>query len=222
MAAQPARPKIGEPFNPWRRFHGSWIPEPMSRYPGLPPGAKLVYGRLLRYAGEDGQCWPAVPNLAAEVGLGERQVQNHMNALETQGFIRRIKRFLGGAQQTNDHKFLWHEIFDQWASEQQAKQGVKDNSPSQVQPNSPDRVKDNSHKESHMKRVKGGARSGMNGYSPQENQEAGELNPVHSGSPKESHGDAGINLSDSSFYTSPRQRAAEERKRRLKAARESL
>jgi hypothetical protein len=67
-----ARPTIGEPFNPWRRFNYLPVPEAIARSKELPPGAKLVYGRLLRFAGARGFCWPSVMKLAVEVGLGER------------------------------------------------------------------------------------------------------------------------------------------------------
>jgi hypothetical protein len=36
--------KIGERFNPYKRFPGIHIPEPVCKYRGLSPGAKLVYG----------------------------------------------------------------------------------------------------------------------------------------------------------------------------------
>ena len=38
-------------------------------------GAKLAYGRLARYAGQDGNCYPAVVTLGAEIGVGSRQAQ---------------------------------------------------------------------------------------------------------------------------------------------------
>src|SRR5438105_2445720 len=43
--------KIGERFNPQKRFCGSYVPEAIYKYRGLSPGAKLIYGRLCRYAG---------------------------------------------------------------------------------------------------------------------------------------------------------------------------
>src|SRR5437868_3682225 len=98
---QAARPKIGEPFNPYRRFNNVLIPEAIARSRALTPGAKLVYGRLRRYAGEDGRCFPAVATLAMEVALGKRQVQNHLRALERAGFLRIVKKFNHGAQMSN-------------------------------------------------------------------------------------------------------------------------
>jgi hypothetical protein len=50
---------VGERFNPYQRFPGIFIPEPICMFRGLSPGAKLVYGRLCRYAGENGEVYPA-------------------------------------------------------------------------------------------------------------------------------------------------------------------
>ena len=49
----PVARKPGEPFNPVGLFHGIFIPEAICKYRGLPLGAKMVYGRLCRYAGRD-------------------------------------------------------------------------------------------------------------------------------------------------------------------------
>lgn len=111
------RPKIGAQFNPWKRLHFVPIPEAMARSKDLPAGAKLVFGRLCRYAGEDGWCWPGLETLAADVGLGKRQTQKHLRTLEEQGFIRTEKRFRDGRQTSNSYVFLWHQIFEDWEKE---------------------------------------------------------------------------------------------------------
>jgi hypothetical protein len=67
--------RIGRPFNPYRLFTGIFIPDGMVRSTIISAGAKLTYGRLLRYAGQDGKCYPAVETLAAEIGVSDRQVQ---------------------------------------------------------------------------------------------------------------------------------------------------
>jgi DNA-binding transcriptional MocR family regulator len=107
------RPKIGARFNPYKRFCNLLIPDAMGRSRELNPGAKLVYGSLRRFAGKDGHCFPAVETLAREVGLGKRQVQKHLKALEREGFIRREERFKGRNQTSNSYVFLWHAIFEQ-------------------------------------------------------------------------------------------------------------
>jgi hypothetical protein len=52
--------QVGQPFNPFRLFTGIFIPEALVRYKDLSAGAKLAYGRLARYAGHDGRCYPAM------------------------------------------------------------------------------------------------------------------------------------------------------------------
>lgn len=212
MAKAPARrPRVGDAFNPWRRFHISPIPEALSRYQELPWGAKGVYGRLLRYAGRDALCFPAVASLAKEVGLGERQVQSHLNSLEAQGFIKREPQFDRSRGQTsNNYKFLWHVIFEEWEMEQQAKQGVNSNSPSPVNAEPSRRVNFNSPKESQLEESHPGKRAGEGqGFESERvpfgswdfyernpsdsnedrDEEKGELHPMHWGSPKQSQGD---------------------------------
>ena len=122
------RPQVGAPFIPFKKFLILAIPEAMARIRELPPGAKLVYGRLCRYAGEDGLCYPAVELLAAEVGLGKRQTQKHLKTLQRMGFIFRKARFRNHKQTSNSFVFLWHQIFEDWENEH-PKKGANWSSP---------------------------------------------------------------------------------------------
>jgi len=126
------RIQVGQPFNPYKLFKGIFIPEPLVRSRDISAGAKLIYGRLARYAGKDGKCWPAVATLAAEIGLGARQTRKYLAELERKGLTRRISRFKGGAQISNTFEFLGHPLF---------KAGVNDRSG--------ERVNDDSLKEGH-------------------------------------------------------------------------
>lgn len=102
---------VGSPFNPYKIFNGIFVPEALVRSKVISSSAKLAYGRLTRYAGQDGQCYPSMPKLAAEIGLSTRQVQRSVAELEKQHFIRRVGRFLGASQTSNVFEFLWHEVF---------------------------------------------------------------------------------------------------------------
>jgi len=133
--------QVGQPFNPFGLFTGIFIPDALVRSPTLSPGAKLVYGRLARYAGQDGKCYPAVDTLAAEIGLGGRQVQRYVAELERAHLIRRVIRYAGRAQASNGFEFLWHEMFQD---------GVTDVSPEGVSHPSPHRVSHLSPKESQI------------------------------------------------------------------------
>jgi hypothetical protein len=121
-------------------FNGLFIPEGLARYPGVSAGAKLAWGRLARYAGEDGRCYPTVKTLAGEIGVGERQGQKYLAELERAHLIRRVRRFERRAQTSNEFEFLWHEIFAQ---------GVNDRSGERVNDDSRRGVNDRSPKESH-------------------------------------------------------------------------
>jgi Helix-turn-helix domain len=98
---------VGQPFNPFRLFTGIFIPEALARTNLVSPGAKMAYGRLARYAGQDGKCFPAVGTLAQEIGVGERQAQKYLAELETAKLIRRRTQFTGRVQTSNAIEFLW-------------------------------------------------------------------------------------------------------------------
>jgi hypothetical protein len=63
-------------------FKGLLVPEALAQRDQISAGAKLIWGRLARYAGKDGQCHPSVKTLGTEVGLGERQTQKYLHELE--------------------------------------------------------------------------------------------------------------------------------------------
>lgn len=104
---------VGQPFNPFGLFNGIFIPEALLKAKSLSLGAKVVYGRLTRYAGQNGLCYPAVNTLATEIGLEVRQTRRYISELEEFGLIRRLKRFSGEdkSQTSNGYEFLGHIIF---------------------------------------------------------------------------------------------------------------
>src|SRR5215472_11743795 len=111
-AAQQVCLEIGQPFNPFRLFNGIFIPDALARQKGISSGAKTIYGRLARYGGENGECYPAVPTLATEIGASERQTQRYLAELERERFIRRVPRFAKSGQSSNAFQFLWHPILE--------------------------------------------------------------------------------------------------------------
>src|ERR1700741_4097615 len=102
------RLQVGQPFNPFGLFAGIFIQEALVRFKDLSAGAKLTYGRLARYAGQDGDCFPAVATLASEIGVCVRQAQNYLAELERKKFLRRVTRFVEKGQTSNSFEFLWH------------------------------------------------------------------------------------------------------------------
>ena len=110
-AAAMASLKVGQPFNPFGVFNGIFIAEALVRATSISAGAKLTYGRLARYAGQDGDCHPAVPTLAAEIGMSVRQTQYYLAELERKKLIRRRIRLSKSGQTSNAYEFLWHPLF---------------------------------------------------------------------------------------------------------------
>ena len=101
--------QTGQIFNPYRLFYGVFIPEGLLRFPGVSPGAKLCYGRLARYAGERGVCWPLQCDLARELGVSVRNVRRYLQELQSEFFIRARQR---GLNRSNEYEFLWHKTFE--------------------------------------------------------------------------------------------------------------
>jgi hypothetical protein len=103
-SANPTSLQPGEPFNPYGLFNGIFIPEAICKFRGLSLGAKVVYGRLYRFAGKDGKAYPSVPTLGAEVGISAKQARRYVRELEDQRFIR-SERTTG---RQNHYLFFWH------------------------------------------------------------------------------------------------------------------
>ena len=120
--------QVGQAFNPFGLFTGIFIPDALVRSMTISAGAKLTYGRLARYAGQDGNCYPAVPTLAAEIGMSTRQTHNYLAELERHKLIRRVCRFAGRAQTSNAFQFLWHVLLEEGVKKA-APEGVQDSAP---------------------------------------------------------------------------------------------
>ena len=145
---RPVRPEttmVGQPFNPFGLFNGIFIPEALVRSKLVSPGAKMAYGRLARYAGRDGTCYPTVSALAGEIGVGERQAQKYLSELERAKLIRRLSRFIGLAQTSNDILFLWHSVFEERMNVRSG-EGVNDHALGRVNDRPP---KESQSEESH-------------------------------------------------------------------------
>jgi len=105
-------PSTGETYNPWRLFIGCIIPNPIARSTELSPTAKLIFGKLCQFAGENGQAYPSYSTLAKEVGVERRQAMRGVKELVSFGLIRPVGRVKGnGGFVSNTYVFLWHRIF---------------------------------------------------------------------------------------------------------------
>jgi len=105
--------EIGKPFNPYRLFVGSFIPNCLMRTTSISPGAKLCWARLAQYAGKNGIAWPSQDTLAKELGVSTRQCRRYLAELEQEKFIKRQSP--EGTDRlkhcSNRYVFLWHPCF---------------------------------------------------------------------------------------------------------------
>jgi hypothetical protein len=83
---------VSERINPWKKFHGSMLPEWLEPRPELSPGAKMCYARLTRYAGNNGKCYPRQKTIASALGVSDRQVRNYLTDLAKWGLIEQVKQ----------------------------------------------------------------------------------------------------------------------------------
>jgi Helix-turn-helix domain len=104
--------KPGETFNPWRGDCGFNPFGIVCRQRALTDGQKLLYGRLVRFAGRDGYCYPSQVTLADELGKSPRQIVRDVAALERFGLI--AVEHNKGRGKANRHTFLWHSCFESW------------------------------------------------------------------------------------------------------------
>src|SRR5665213_3020750 len=101
----PAEFQTGQPFNPWKRFTGGFIPLGMLAYPGLSDRAKLFYGRLCLYAGKDGDCFAGRKKMATDMDVSVATITRLLNELARTRFIRPKRR---GPHRTDVIEFLYH------------------------------------------------------------------------------------------------------------------
>jgi hypothetical protein len=97
-----------------RDEHSIHVPDLVSRIPNLATGPKLLYGKLVRFAGRDGRCFPSQETLATELGRSERQIRRDSAKLKNARLIRtrRRGRYRGGNGLSNEYEFIWHADFD--------------------------------------------------------------------------------------------------------------
>jgi hypothetical protein len=81
---------VGEAFNPFNLFNGAIVPAEILRSRDLLPSEKLVFARLMQFAGGKGRAWPSIERVAEEVALSVAQARRCIAALESNGLIRRV------------------------------------------------------------------------------------------------------------------------------------
>lgn len=111
-------------YNPYRLWEGTWIPTWLLIRSEVSPGAKLVFGRLCRYAGEEGTACPSQTTLSMEIGMHRASVIRFLQELEELKLIegrtegrRRRYTFLSHPWMRSD---VSQEVTQPTVSEQQA------------------------------------------------------------------------------------------------------
>lgn len=97
--------QIGKPFNPYKQFVGSFIPNWLLCRTEVSPGAKLCYGRLMQHAGKNGECFPRQSIVGEELGVSRRQIIRYLEELEK---FKLVKAVQSGLRKPNQYLFLWH------------------------------------------------------------------------------------------------------------------
>lgn len=102
---------VDDDINPWRQWHGAWVPEWLMRSKAVSPGAKLCYARLCRYAGKEGVAYPDQAELAEELAVSERTVRTYIRELEDAHLIRTEQRGLGqpNRYRFRNHPMIWND-----------------------------------------------------------------------------------------------------------------
>lgn len=96
---------VGQQYNPFKLFHGCFVPNWLLCRSEISQGAKLCFARVAQYAGENGKCYPALETIAKELGVQERMIRRYIDELEEFNLIKKHKR---GQGKTNYYTFIWH------------------------------------------------------------------------------------------------------------------
>lgn len=96
---------MSQHLNPYKLFHGSFIPNWLLSRSEVSANAKLLYARLGQFAGQDGACYPGIDRLSQELGFSISTIKRALTELEKSNLIEHKRRGLG---QTNVYYFLEH------------------------------------------------------------------------------------------------------------------
>ena len=70
----------------------------------LPATTKIVLLKLADHANDEGDCWPAMANVAKAAGVSQRTAIRHIKTLERVNLLQVHPRFLDGKQRSNLYK----------------------------------------------------------------------------------------------------------------------
>jgi hypothetical protein len=96
-------------INPYRLFHGVWLPEWLDNRPEISDGAKRLYARLCCFAGNKGEAFPSYRKLAEKLQKSRRQTIRLMEELCQHELINvtHVRNEVRG-NRANIYRFMWH------------------------------------------------------------------------------------------------------------------
>ncbi|TDT88636.1 helix-turn-helix domain-containing protein [Pseudodesulfovibrio indicus] len=108
--------KAGQRFNPYGHFRGIYIPDCVAKTKLLTPVEKLVWGRLCKHAGEDGNCYPSFTRISEALGISRSGAIKSVASLVFKRFLEKSTNEgalpNGRHHRTNRYVFLWHECLN--------------------------------------------------------------------------------------------------------------
>lgn len=96
-------------FNPYKMFNGIFIPDGVYNCTEISGLSKLVYGRLLRYAGKNGVAHPKQETIANELSASKNGISKAIKNLVDVGLIK-IEKGNPIKHESNKYFFLQSEI----------------------------------------------------------------------------------------------------------------
>lgn len=105
--------EIGEIFIPHKKFFGCVVPNWLLKQKNIGPIAKLCYGRLAQFSGNDGRCYPKQGTLSEEIGVTRTSVVFALKELEELKLITRQKPKGRDIllHKPDSYSFIVHELF---------------------------------------------------------------------------------------------------------------
>lgn len=104
--------KHGEEFNPYKQFYGLFIPNSIAMQPELLDSHKLLLGRLMQFAGQNGKAYPTVKRLSKELAWDKRKVQRNIKNLKDLGLLNVNRLDPNNSVSPNVYTFPYSPLYD--------------------------------------------------------------------------------------------------------------
>jgi hypothetical protein len=103
----------GYPFEEINPYAEKWttanVPLWLLQHGEVSAGAKLLYGRLMLYAGKSGRAYPNQATLASDLDISTRQVRRYVQELEDHHLIEGKKRMFADSNHYIFRRHPWQQ-----------------------------------------------------------------------------------------------------------------